>query len=171
MFGSANRIYWWHRTSNSLPLCTELVSQLTEDINKHHQLELVLDIAKADSSTQDNLEKHLSQLDISQPDQPEATGKKTFQPQYPSLKDMTENQSETTDFFSATPNAPVEFLNIDKMEPLMQSNYNNPLHNSEGVGEIDNTTTDPGDTADTADTVEEATTNSPPSSCGTKSRN
>ena len=69
----------------------ELVSQLTEDINKHHQLELVLDIAKADSSTQDNLEKHLSQLDISQPDQPEATGKKTSQPQYPSLKDMTEN--------------------------------------------------------------------------------
>ena len=44
----------------------ELVSQLTEDINEHHQLELVLDVAKADSSTQDNLEKHLSQLDISQ---------------------------------------------------------------------------------------------------------
>ena len=57
----------------------ELVSQLTEDINEHHQLELVLDIAKADSSTQDNLEKHLSQLDISQPDQPEATGERTLQ--------------------------------------------------------------------------------------------
>ena len=42
----------------------ELVSQLTEDINEHHQLELVPDIAKADSSTQDNLEKHLSSLDI-----------------------------------------------------------------------------------------------------------
>ena len=145
----------------------ELVSQLTEDINEHHQLELVLDIAKADSSTQDNLEK----LDISQPDEPEATGEKTFQPQYPSLKDMTENQSETTDFSSATLNAPVEFLDIDTMEPLMQSNYNNPLHNPEGDGKIINTTTDPGDTADTADTGEEATTNSPPSSCGTKSRN
>ena len=27
----------------------ELVSQLTEDINEHHQLELLLDVAKADS--------------------------------------------------------------------------------------------------------------------------
>ena len=105
----------------------ELVSQLTEDINEHHQLELVLDVAKADSSTQDNLEKHLSQLDISQP--------------------------ETTDFSSATPNAPVEFLDIDTMKPLMQSNYNNPLHNPEGVP---------------AETAEAATTNNPPSDCVTQ---
>ena len=71
------------QTPNAL---LELVSQLTEDINEHHEMELVVDIAKADSSTQDNLEKHLSQLDISQPDVPEATGEKTFQPHYPSLK-------------------------------------------------------------------------------------
>ena len=37
------------------------MSQLTEDIKEHHQLELVLDIAKVDSSTQDNLEKHEGQ--------------------------------------------------------------------------------------------------------------
>ena len=98
------------------------MSQLTEDINEHHQLELVLDIAKADSSTQDNLEKHLSSLDISQSDQPEATGERTLQPQYPSVKDMTENQSEATNYSSVNPNAPVEFLDIDSMEPLMQSN-------------------------------------------------
>ena len=71
----------------------ELMSQLTDDIKDHHQLDLVLDVAKADSSTQDNLEKHLSQLDISQPDVPEATREKTFQPRYPSLKDRTEDES------------------------------------------------------------------------------
>ena len=84
---------------NALP---ELVSQLTDDINNHHQLKLVLDVAKADSSTHDNLEKHFSQLDISQPDVPGRTGKKTFQPHYPSLKDMTEDESEITDFSSTT---------------------------------------------------------------------
>ena len=46
----------------------------------------------------------------------------------------------------------------------MQSNYNNPLHNPEGVGEIDNTATNPGDTSDT-DTAEAATTNNPLSDC------
>ena len=71
--------------------------------------------------------------------QPEATGEKTFQPQYLSLKDITENQSEATDF---------------------SSNYN-----PEGVGKMYNTTTDPDDTADTADTGKADTTNSPPSNC------
>ena len=84
----------------------ESVSQLTDDINDHHQLDLVLDVAKADSSTQDNL----SQLDISQPDVPEVSREKTFQPCNPSLKDMTEDESEITDLSSTTPNAPTEFL-------------------------------------------------------------
>ena len=76
---------------------------------------------------------------------------------------MTENQSEATNFSSVTPNSPVEFLDIDSMEPLMQSNYN-----PEGVGKMDNTTTDPGNTAKIADTVEVATANSPPSNCITQ---
>ena len=77
----------------ALKALLELLSQLTDDINDHHQLMLVLDVAKAGSITQDNLEKHLSQLDISQPDVPEATREKTFQPRYPSLKDRTEDES------------------------------------------------------------------------------
>ena len=131
----------------------ESVSQLTDDINDHHQLDLVLDVAKDDSSTQDNLEKHLSQLDISQPDVPEANREKHFQPRYPSLKDMTEDESEITDSSSTNPSAPTELLDIDPMEELMQSNYINLLHNPEVVSDVNNTTTNPNDTADTVDTA------------------
>ena len=62
----------------------ELVTQMTDDVNDNHHLNLVLDITKAGSSTQDNLDKHLSktslQLDPSEPDVPKASLDKTYQP-------------------------------------------------------------------------------------------
>ena len=56
----------------------------------------------------------------------------------------------------------------------MQSNYNNLLHNPEVVSDVDNITTNPGDTADTADTaaiVDATATNNPPSDCVTQLEN
>ena len=111
----------------------DLASTITEDVNEQHQLELVLDIARADDSIQVNLEKHLSLLDISQSNQPEAS----VEQQQPSLKDMGESQSQS----SPTPSAKTEFLDIDPMEPLLQFNYD-----PNSARKMDNVTTEDGNT-------------------------
>ena len=111
----------------------DLASTITEDVNDQHQSELVLDIARADDSTQVNLEKHLSLLDISQNNQPGASAEQ----QHPSLKDLGESQSQTL----TSPSAQTEFLDIDPMEPLLQFNYN-----PNSARKMDNVTTEDGNT-------------------------
>ena len=93
-----------------------------------------MDIARADDSIQVNLEKHLSLLDISQSNQPEASAERTLQQQYLSLGD---SQSQS----SPTPSAQTEFLDIDPMEPLLQFNYN-----PNSARKMDNVTTEDGNT-------------------------
>ena len=69
----------------------DLATTITEDINEQHELELVLDTAKADESTQANLERHLSLLEISQNNQHGAEEQRT-----PSLKDLEESHSQSS---------------------------------------------------------------------------
>ena len=63
----------------------DLATLITVNINDDHDVDLELNITKARDSTQTNMEKHLSQMEISLDYQPE-----TKEQQTPSLRDLKE---------------------------------------------------------------------------------